>query len=881
MQDIELGAGVTWVTPTRRLAHHLKLRHDEACLAQGLEVWRSADIVTWQELVQRMFERDRQAGRLEGRWLPSSAAQLVWERIVRRDPALAALVSPGGLGRAAYRSWRRMHSHQIPAHALDVEQRPESRAFARWVDEYQAWLSERGWVDGSVAPKSVTAKSSPARLAFVGFGRLTPAQQDFQARLAAAGIEIQNTPLQPRRGECSWLGCIDRRSEIETAARWAAQRLDEDARARLAIVVPDLSPRRDEVRRIVERVLVPAAGRCGGPAPESAAFELAAAGSLAQRPLAVAALDALDVFAGPCDLAAASRLLRSPFLRAANEEADARAQLDARIRRQEPFDLGLGRLARLAQERGCPAFAEAVHLALEQAGEWPRRALPNRWARLFFDLLAALGWPGADLDSNEHQARARWATLVAEFGACDDYVGPVSAREAAGVLRDLAEAVLFEPEELRAPLLVIDAETCAGMRFDALWVCGLDDARWPPPAAPDPFLPRDWQVQRRLDGCSAEVAEEQARALLQSLAASADEVILSVPQFDDDAPLLPSPLLDGIARREPPALWRAPSLAAWTFAERPVVERLVDGTMPAVGRAEAGRGGARLLELQAACPYRAQVELRLGARALEETEAGLDAAARGDLVHAVLARVWQELRDSQRLRALSDAAAREVVRRAVAAELDASHRAAEGVLRRLLEIEAAWLEERVLELLAQDRARPDFSVESIEQRMATSIGGLTLDLRPDRIDRLADGSFAVVDYKTGADADVKAWLEERPKLPQLPLYATAAGADRIGAVAFARIRAGDTGYAGLARDSETFPGLKSPGAKGWPREFDEWPALLDAWRRRLTALAEEHATGEARLAPDPVHACRYCHLEAVCRIGETRTGRGGEGAGDD
>jgi len=62
----------------------------------------------------------------------------------------------------------------------------------------------------------------------------------------------------------------------------------------------------------------------------------------------------------------------------------------------------------------------------------------------------------------------------------------------------MAQGTLFEPEELRAPVTIIDPATCAGMSFDALWVCALDSARWPAPASPDPFLPRDWQARQRI-----------------------------------------------------------------------------------------------------------------------------------------------------------------------------------------------------------------------------------------------------------------------------------------------------------------------------------------------------------------------------------------------
>jgi hypothetical protein len=159
-------------------------------------------------------------------------------------------------------------------------------------------------------------------------------------------------------------------------------------------------------------------------------------------------------------------------------------------------------------------------------------------------------------------------------------------------------------------------------------------------------------------------------------------------------------------------------------------------------------------------------------------------------------------------------------------------------------------------------------IHCVEQPATARIGALELSLRLDRVDRLADGSLAVIDYKTGSNAEVSAWLDERPKLPQLPTYVHALGPERIGAVAFARLRSGSTGYVGLARDSAVFPGLKVPGANGWPHDCASWEELLDAWRRRLDTLASEYMAGDARLAFDPRRACEYCHLGALCRIAE-------------
>lgn len=210
-----------------------------------------------------------------------------------------------------------------------------------------------------------------------------------------------------------------------------------------------------------------------------------------------------------------------------------------------------------------------------------------------------------------------------------------------------------------------------------------------------------------------------------------------------------------------------------------------------------------------------------------------------------------------------------------------ARRDADELMHHLLDLEATWLAERALEMLAADRERPAFVVEAVEAARTGRVGPLTLELRPDRVDRLADGSLAVIDYKTGASADVKSWLDERPRLPQLPAYVQALGPDRVGAVAFARLRSGETGYVGVARDAAVFPALREPGSPGLLKPYGSWNELLGAWQRRLEALADEYAGGEARLAPNPSQACEYCHLHALCRIAESASARAEEDGDDE
>lgn len=874
--------GVTRVAPTRRLAHELRARHDEDCLARGLEAWPTPDILTWDELIERAFARDRQAGRGDGRWLPAGAAQLLWQRIVRDDAELDPLLSASGVARAAWQAWNRLHDHRIPLAALDGDGGVETAAFARWCGQYQQLLQSRGWVDGALAPSRVHAAAVGPAIELVGFDRFTPLQESVLEGWAASGeVEIRRAVDAGEPGVTARVDCLDRAAELDAAARWAAARLDGRPAQRLAIVVPDLARHRAQVRRILERVLAPASGLTGGPLPESAAFELAAARPLLEQPVVAAALDLLACFVRPPDLQGISRLLRNPFLAGAGEEADARARLDARLRRYEGPGFGLAALERVAAEQASPRLAAVLAGARTQISNWREQDTPSNWSNCVFSLMEGLGWAATEAGSAEHQAQRRWRTLVSEFGACDEFTGRITRGEMLGLLRDMAGGVLFEPQELRAPLLVIDPETCAGMHFDALWVCGLDAGRWPPPATPDPFLPRDLQLRHGIPRASAELAAAEARLTLERLRRSAPVVLLSVPATEDDTPLLPTPLLDGIATAAPDGQWNEPRLAAAQHAARPTLEILPDALMPPPGPEEASRGGARLLELQADCPFRAQAELRLGARALEEPSAGVDAAERGDLVHRALASLWRELRAQDALLALAEDELRAVVARAVATAVAEARRQADELMRHLLDLESQWLEARVLEMLAADRARPPFTVLHVEEPCTARIGPLTLEMRPDRVDRLADGSLAVIDYKTGASAEVKAWLDERPRLPQLPAYVQALGAANVGAVAFARVRSGDTGYAGVARDETAFPALRVPGSRGLLRDYGTWDELLGAWQRRLEALAAEYAAGDARLAPVPARACQYCHLGALCRIAEAGAAGLGEEPADE
>ena len=298
----------------------------------------------------------------------------------------------------AQRSWELLHAYRIPVRVLVEDASPEVQSFGRWAVEFGRWLDQGDWLDPAQASLTVGPPARDKPIEFVGFDRWTPAQAAFVERISSLGARVTVRPAVPENEafKAHVVECNDCDAELETAARWAAQRLQEQPDERLALIVPELARQRARVRRVLDRVLVPGAAFTGGPAPESTAYELAAARPLLERPVVSAAFDWLTACISPPELAAASALLRGAHDGAAGDEAYARAELDVALRKASVPQAGLGYLARAARDHGCPATAARVQAAGARARTWTGSRLPSLWASEFFELLRTVGWPGPD-----------------------------------------------------------------------------------------------------------------------------------------------------------------------------------------------------------------------------------------------------------------------------------------------------------------------------------------------------------------------------------------------------------------------------------------------------------------------------------------------------
>ncbi len=873
--------GIAVVTPNRRLAQALAREFDEQQIESGLTAWETADILPFGVFVERLFE-DALYSDISAQLpllLTGAQEQVLWEAAIRASEWGEALLAVPRAAADCRNAWGLAHGWRISGALGSFPGNEDARAFSEWARDYARRCEKEGNTDAArladvVAPLlKEAALRKPKLFVAYAFDVMPPQVQDFLGACAKQGIEVRSCASEAKQSEASRIAFPSAREELEAAASWARAKLksftlpplpqrdrgtlgaeqragdkgtlEAEQRVRIGVVVPDLGQRRKEVARVFARVMHPAR-HLPGAERKALPFNISLGAPLADYPLAHAALSILELASGEIPFEQASKLIRSPFLAGAGPELSVRARLDAGMRKRAPSHVTLGKLVALIE--GAPLLRATLEALFDLVREQPGgERSPHDWGRHFTALLDAAGFPGErGLDSDEFQTRAKFNEALAEFAKLERVVAKMSFAQALARLRRLCTDTLFQPETPDAPIQVLGVLESAGLEFDALWVSGLTDEAWPLAAAPNPFIPPALQRKAGIPEASAEATLARGIRITAGWLAAAEEVVVSHPTMEKDRALLVSPLISAVPLGTPEAktFERYRDLI---FAARRT-ETVPDGQAPALAT-KTPRGGTRILSDQAACPFRAFARHRLAAESLEEPVAGLDARARGLLLHTLMKDLWSELKGSEGLQGdcvpVIERAAAVAVREAKLEEPFA------GLERkRLAKLAHEWLE--------VERGRPSFEVVAMEEKRKLAVAGLELNGRIDRMDKLKAGGHALIDYKAGKPTP-KEWIGERPDDPQLPLYALNASED-IAAVAFARLKTGEMRYMGFSEGKDVIPEVK---------QAKDWDGLVEGWKKELDALGSGFASGDARVDPKKLlQTCRYCDLQTLCRVYE-------------
>jgi ATP-dependent helicase/nuclease subunit B len=887
-----LAGGVTVLTPNRRLAQALLREFDAGEAARGRKAWESADILPYAAFVERCYEDALYSELAPGLPILLTPAQehTLWEDAIRASKLAETLLSPSSAAAQCREAWQLAHAWHLMPRLKGVAANEDAKVFLDWAARYERACArssrKAGYTDAARLPDAVIpllahqAVTKPNTLVLYAFDIITGQQRALLDALAAMGIEVLATGPVGHAGRNSRIAFTAERDEMLACATWARARLEANQQAHIGVVVPGLAQARSTVSRIFASIMQPDHS-LPGVSRKTLPFNISIGVALDQYPLVHDALLALQLAGREIEFNHASRLLRSPFLGGSDAEMAARARLDALLRERAGTVLTLEALLRLMDTRGaprCPVLAER----LSQLAEFRKTNLfgakqPSEWAKAISAALGLLGFPdkGRSLDSTEYQTLKKWHEVVVDFAALDAVAGRIGYADACRRLTRMAADTLFQPEAADVPVQVLGVLESAGLEFDHLWVMGLTDEAWPIPVRPNPFIPIKLQREAGVPQADSAGSIELDRRITAGWLAAAAEVVFSCPLREGDRELSASPLIAAV----PGAKFEDFGISAYDKLRDAIhrarrEERIIDDMAPALAHPgiDAGphSGGTGLFRDQAACPFRAFAAHRLGSEALETPQPGLSAMDRGTLLHAVLAAAWTALDGKAALDAISTDE--------LAALLARCADEAIGRLRRwkpeALQGRFAGLERSRLAALARDwlefeKQRPAFEVVAVEEKRVVQFGGVAVNAKLDRMDKLGGDVHAVLDYKTG-EASVTAWLGARPDEPQLPLYAIASEKN-IAVVAFARVKTGELEFKGIARDKGLLPGVKTivDQRSALAGAYGSWDDLVEGWRRELAALGQGFASGDARVAPKHGdETCQFCGMQPLCRINE-------------
>jgi len=847
-KDIEIRKGATIVVAHNLLAAQYEAYLWQEAAKQHITAHSGPFVLAYQSWVGELWAAlDRVNAPI---LLTARQEGAIWRQVVQEaEVPSVPVTSLTNMSKWAADAWRLVQQWNLGhLEEMDLFPSKESRALILWHKRFDAILKKRGWIDSSQLEGLLVRhlfSPSKAPVIWAQFLEETPAQKNLFDHLLGCGWDMlrwadQKEPSEPRR-----VSVPDEGGEMEAAARWAADQLENTDVSRIAVVISDLDRRRSQAHRVFNDTLSPEGVLLGSKA-KSNCWQDGSEG-LRGFPALAAALTALELLSSSGSASTFSRWLRSPFFGEKFGSTDDRAFLEADLRDQLFSQLhfkdaiSVGGLNSYLN-RHAPVIYEVVKDLTALVNSVPRRRTPTQWIPIWQKVLSDMEWlSGLEMDQS-NEINQIWESVLCDFASLTSVVGPITMSAALGevqqILRDRRPIL---PIPARGVYLLGHIED-VGPGYDGVWVTGMTDNRWPEVQNLNPLLPRPLLLSRDVPGSSPQKSLERSRILTTQLLSSSPTVIFSWPEMIRDYPVNPSPLilgatpcqLDDVAGKTEPRLSRQ---LLGTLPKESLEDEAPPLSHDFVG------GGVSLLNTQALCPLIAFCEQRLGAKPLEKVERGLGYRRRGQITHRAMELAWQRFGDRESIDNLVGAERDKWFKACARQALHEAFGLLKNQLRVLHDLELARLQALMAALADCDVQRSDFKVEALEKTIATKLNGFVLVSRIDRVDRLESGELAIIDYKTGSKAKPGDWLESHLTDTQIPLY-TLAVKEPVAAAVISILRPAGTRYRGVWEPVDIFSG--SPENLG--RYQGDWISQQKMWKHQLENLLKEFSRGDVRLS---------------------------------
>lgn len=826
----------TVITANRRLARVLQQEYARRQVELEIGAWETPAILAWQDWLAVTVQGASGQAQLPAR-LNAHQSQLLWERCLQKELG-ESIVGISSLVRLAREAWQRMADWQVPIRDVARSvQNHDHRLFAAAAGRYLAILERESWVDeaglGQLVQRLVAEGRAPCigRVTFVGFDRARPLVSAIQESLESRGVDVCRAP-ERSPGARIELQCFESaEAELRASGAWARARREDSPGESIAIIATNLEQRAGQAAHLVREGLVP--GWQYAPSSLAQAVNTSYGRKLGNYPAVAIALLLVNWLVRDLSSVELGHLLRAPLL--GSSSLGGRSRLELKLRQ-------------LPDRRWTPAMVSSSFRGADggnAAAEWlemvaqlstarrelqkQERASPADWAIYLDEMLSACGWPGREtLSSSDFQLLNRWRDTLNDLARLDVVSPSMDLQTAIRRLELIAADAVFQPESNSSAVQLMGPLEASGAEFGAIWISGVTASSWPPARNPSPLLAR--QLQRRFGMPDAEPSDtmEYAQNLLQHLSRAAPLVVFSFARHEDDAEQSPSGLLESLdpqahtAESDPG--WHA-SLLASTGATV-----ITQENVPPIQSGEQISGGASAIQRQLNDPVTAFISARLGTAYLQAQAIGLPAALRGNIIHDALHRLYIDAPSQRDIAAWNEQQLRSRISQAIDSAFARHERNTDAGLAQLLRLERARIAKLLEAFVSIDRARDEFAICTVEQDVEFAESGVRLLLRIDRVDRLGDGTLAILDYKTGAKRTLID-SSGQPKEIQLIAYAMAL----------------DSPVAAIALVNVDSRAISFEGAGAGYAKSEDWETTLESWKDLVRSACNAMSAGDVRV----------------------------------
>lgn len=527
----------TVIVPSRQRAHAARLAFAATQLANGTRVWDTPDILPVDAWLVREIEALASAsGQALPRVLSPAEDWLLWRQCTANATRDIELLNRGSLAESL-----RLASSLAAEYGIDISELPSfAGAEAELLHQTQQAVDERYRALKASNIQSLIAQLSHARITCAGFLQLSPRLSGIGGILRSANVRL----CRPRV-----MIAPDETDELERIAGWCKRQVAVNADARLLVILPGSSGKRERLATLIRQAIDPQ--RWLSPSHADAASEnlvvIEGGAPLAEVPVVKHALSTLRWLGGSNgEFEEVSEWLRAPYWD--SPRAGIRARIDLWLRETGQMSIN-GRewgavLANASAPigEGAQELGRQISAAVAALGEGV--ISPREWSERFRAALDAVHWPGERVrDSSEQQTVVRLHELLDEFGQLASSAGAMSREDAVHWFGELASRTSFRPADDDGLVTISSTLADPVVLYDGIWVAGLHAEAFPQPVQPDPFLSLPAQIASGIPAASAAGRLAEARGLLTAWRAATDTLVLSVPSRAEDLELLPSPLL--------------------------------------------------------------------------------------------------------------------------------------------------------------------------------------------------------------------------------------------------------------------------------------------------------------------------------------------------